>query len=246
MDFSKTLHIAVDVQERFTDQLSDEQSFNFPSDVRDFANKLYEQKVDTLWVVLPQTISVNPDVNVSDNPRNAWERAIQEVTGLRVHEMGHPVGLNHSFGLPPLYQQDTVSVKYSRSAFVFDSEAIWITERGATQSGLSVSNYMQDLGYDHALVTGLNASECIADTVEDGLNLGLNITVVSDLLADARGWSHEPFAFDIDEYAAFHTKIVKRNMSDENAAKADFTLKSSVLKRLQSFSNAQKAKGITL
>lgn len=196
MDFSQTLHIAVDVQDQFVRRLSKERQETYQASVRSFADDLSVWGVETLWVASGAGIDVVAPLT-QNKSTDMWKRAFSELLNYKVDcGLGHNKWVSPILGLPQLRDHEVLLVKFRNSAFEINKENIWVTERGAVQSGSPISdglaNYIKRHGYNHVLITGMHTSMCVSDTIKGALANKLTVSVVKDLLADSSPRLLEP------------------------------------------------------
>lgn len=155
------IHIAIDVQSKFYEELHGDRCVQFPKAVRCFADDLRKKGVPTLWIAnagwayreyAGQFYSTNEyresDVEVLRlTPRAAYD--------LKLHE--HDIAWS-----------DLVYVKNEVGAF----------ERYGLEAFLAAKSY------DRLLYSGMNTTACVFETITGSARAGFPTYVVKDLLAD--------------------------------------------------------------
>lgn len=162
----RIVHVAIDVQKKFTKELYEARRETYPREVRLAADDLRSYGIPTIWVAfrtrgLFSGLDWNCYANQITEP-NAPVKKAEDWTA------GH-------LGLPDVHQQDLIFVKNKNNAF----------------HGHHLPDLLNAYGYKTLLFSGMNTCCCLASTVSTSAQLNYNTYVFLDLLADGSPYYHE-------------------------------------------------------
>ena len=155
LTLSKLVHLAIDVQPEFYENLFFWRARHFPVAIRKFSNQLAEFAVPTKWVVY------EPDEGLPDDSKGTLIKTLELAkTGLTA--------------------RDDIFPKRSEDAF---------------NGRAGLDEILWEGGVDTVVITGMNASACVAYSAVGALRCGFRCIVITDLLADEECWWMDPIKF---------------------------------------------------
>lgn len=180
MDFSKTLHVVVDVQRWFTQNLSQKRQAEFPRNISCAVNKLKAQGIPTLWIAVGVKTPMASPLYENKN-YNGWDKTF---SGLLKQ------GIDPNLYLPMLDTNDVVFLKFSSSPFQPSASYYLMTRDSLTKVDSTQPSFLADaitkMGFDHLLMSGMDTKRCLKDSILGGLEKEFKISVLSDLIADSK------------------------------------------------------------
>ena len=160
------IHIAIDVQARFYNKLSEMRRLTFSACVVQASNRLRENGVLTVWVAYTDD---------DDDYEINWDFYSRKLTmpkgGIRpLSEAAHS-----ELGLHSIYPDDLVYVKAATNAF----HEPYLKE------------FLDSVGCETVVYSGMNTCCCVSWTAGESADAGIETYVFTDLLADSSRNFHE-------------------------------------------------------
>jgi nicotinamidase-related amidase len=154
MQETRTIHLAIDLQDKFLQTLDPSRAQGFPKDVRRFADRLKKNNIPTLWVVFYEKREFKYFSNLVDGQGRTikFGKKLIEETGLKC----------------PLRRGEGIFAKSYNDAFL----------------GVTLENILREQRFDTVILTGMSTCACITKTAEGAVPKGFGCYVIYDLLAD--------------------------------------------------------------
>ena len=160
------IHLAIDVQERFSDTLCPDRKESYPKQIHEFRDALRNYGI--------------PTIHIGCGSQQEWMKLdIKHVARCAAWCMEHPEPREESNDIAALgllvrpYKDEDVVEKYFNDAFERKSKI-----------GPSLRGLLDVYGAQTVIMTGGNTESCVLESARGALQSGFNLLIVYDRLAD--------------------------------------------------------------